>query len=237
MFYDIKNQTNGDRDLYVYGDIVSEKSADWWTGEVSENDTDLVEFRSAIEDMASGQTLRMYINSGGGSVFAASAMVSMIYRARNRGVRVESYIDGLAGSAASWLALAADKCHTYRNSMMMVHKPLTFAYGNADELRRQIVALDAVETGVMMPIYANKAKVSEAEIAGLVAAESWLTSDEINNIFEVDFSDEEKPIAACTSEFFANYKNIPEHLKNKNHQKQVDYTQYESILQEVKQNA
>ena len=240
MFYRIENQASGDRDLYVYGDIVSEKEADWWTGEISENDTDMKEFRDALDGMTNGQTLRMYVNSGGGSVFAASTMVSMMKRAQGNGVKIESYIDGLAASAASWLALAADVCHIYRNSMMMVHKPLTFVYGNADELQRQIVALDSVENGVMMPIYMAKAKISENEVSGLIAAESWLTSAEIAEAFEVVFEDEEKQIAACVSDLFKNYRNVPDRITKPApvvEPEPINYAEFENAIKEVKNNA
>lgn len=40
MFYEFKNQSEAGRELFIYGDIVGEKRPDWWSGEVSECDTD-----------------------------------------------------------------------------------------------------------------------------------------------------------------------------------------------------
>ena len=92
MFYEFKNQTEISTDLYIYGDIVAENSPDWWTGEVSETATDLKMFKEAVDGLGEGSTLNIYINSGGGSVFAASTMVSMLKRARERGAKIITYL-------------------------------------------------------------------------------------------------------------------------------------------------
>ena len=242
MFYKFENQTEDGRELYIYGDIVSEKQPDWLSGEMSENDTDMKEFKDALDGMTAGQKLTMYVNSGGGSVFAASTMVSMIKRAQDRGVTVDAYIDGLAGSAASWLALAADNVYAYRNSMMMVHKPLSIAYGNAIDFQHEIDTLDSVEKNVMLPIYMNKAKVKQEDVQAMVDAETWMGADEIATAFNVEMLDEEKQMAACTSEFFRSYKHTPmQYMAFSPRQPKpvekkpepVDYTKYEDAMKRI----
>lgn len=208
MFYKVKNSAdNNTSEIYIYGDIVSEKTPDWY-GNVSENDIDLKDFKEACEN-STAEKINLYINSGGGSVFAASAMVGMLKRAKSKGKKICSYIDGLAASAASWLALAADETYIYKNSMMMVHKPLSIAYGNALDFQKAIDELNQVEKGVMMPIYLEKSKISESELDSMISNETWLTSDEIKEAFNVRQLDEEKQAVATTSAFFVNYKNLP----------------------------
>ena len=123
----LKNLTKTSADFYVYGDIVDDK--DWWTGETA---VDTNEFKTELDSLTGVTDFNIYINSGGGSVFASSAMVSMLKRFRqNSGAKIHSYIDGLCASAATYLAMVADEINIYKNSVMMIHKPMTCTYGNA----------------------------------------------------------------------------------------------------------
>lgn len=231
MFYEFKNQTDDGRDLFVYGDIVGEK----WDEESAE--TDLRDFRDALSSMRSGQTLNMYINSGGGSVFAASAMVSMVKRAQAGGVVVNAYVDGLAASAASWLALAADNVYIYKNSMMMVHKPISFVFGNANDMAHEIDALNSAEQNVMIPIYMARAKIDRAAVQALIDAESWMGAGEIADAFDVTLLEEEKQVAACASGLFGRYRHTPDNLAHQAQERKlvpIDYSEFESRLNAVK---
>ena len=207
-FYEIKNQTETSNDLYIYGDIVTEKP------DADENSTDLKKFRELVEGMSGGQTLNIYLNSGGGSIFAASAMVSMLKRAQARGVKVVSYIDGLAASAASLFPMVSDEAHIYPNSMLMIHKPIMcffLAVLNANDLTKYANELESIENGTLIPLYKSRSKLSDQKLKNAVANETWYTADEIMENFEgFTLHEEEKAAAACTSDFFARYKNTPE---------------------------
>lgn len=210
-FYEIKNQTDVSSDLYIYGDIVTEKYDD------DETSTDLKQFKELVEGLSGGQTLNIYLNSGGGSVFAASAMVSMLKRAQERGVKVISYIDGLAASAASLFPMVADEAHIYPNSMLMIHKPIIaffLAVYNANDLYKIADELESVENGTLIPLYKAKTKLSDQKLKNAIANETWYTAEEIIENFDgFTLHDEAKSAAACTSDFFARYKNTPEELK------------------------
>ena len=216
-FYEIKNITNTSADMYVYGEICWEKRVDWWTGEKSETDVDIAEFKKELDEIGDVETLNLYVNSPGGSVFAASTIVSMLRRLKDKGTKIEAYIDGLAASAASFLIMIADNIHTYPNSIMMVHKPMTFTWGwsNAQSLQKDMDQLEQIEKSTMLPMYMAKAKegIAEEEIKELIANESWMGQEEITKYFNVIEEEEEKAIAACTNkEMFAGYKNVPKEL-------------------------
>ena len=199
-FYEIKNQTETSSDLYIYGDIVTEKWSD-----KDETSTDLKSFRELVEGLTDGQTLNIYLNSGGGSVFAASAMVSMLKRAQARGVKVVSYIDGLAASAASLFPMVSDETHIYSNSMIMIHKPimLVVAVMNANDLTKCADELESIENGTLIPIYKSRTKLSDQKLKNAIANETWYTADEIMENFEgFTLHEEEKAAAACTSVLF-----------------------------------
>lgn len=239
MFYEFKNQTEESNDLYIYGDIVSEKEADWWTGEVSENDVDLKTFKESVENLKDGQTLNMYINSGGGSVFAASAMVSMLQRSQERGVKITAYVDGLAGSAASLFPMVADETHLYKNSMLMIHKPLVglIGYYNGADLKKTMDELDSIENGVLIPLYEARSSLSHQQIKNLVAAETWMNAQQIVDTFNgFTLHDETKNAAACASDCFKNYLHTPSEFMKAEKKAEMpkvenfDYSEFENKL-------
>lgn len=218
----LTNLAGTSADFYIYGEIVDEKMPDFWTGDISSTEVDPNELKDELEEAErlGIRDLNLYINSPGGSVMATSAIMSQIKRFKQKtGARVHSYIDGLAASAASFLALVADDINIYNTSQLMIHKPLLFSYGNADDLQRDIDLLNNVENNTIIPAYMSKAKVDEAEIKSLMAEETWFNGnpeDEkfIGNYFMVNALDQAKPVTACTSKLFNLYKHVPQQLQN-----------------------
>lgn len=214
-FYEFKNITSSEADLFIYGEIVQEKSVDWWTGEESQTDVGLMDFKEQLDSIGNVQKLNIYINSPGGDVFTASTMISMLQRVKDKGTTINAYVDGLSASAASFLMMVADNVNLYKNSTVMVHKPMSIAIGNANDMQKTIDALNKIEESVMMPMYMNKAKVKEEEIKSLVDAETWLGAKEMDQYFNVTILDEEKTaVASISSNLFKNYKNVPDFIKN-----------------------
>lgn len=243
----IKNVTQNSADFYVYGDIVDEKTADWWTGEVSSTEVDTNELKQELDDLQGITDFNIYINSAGGSVFASSTMVSLLKRFKqNTGAKIHGYIDGLCASASTYLLMVADDINFYQNSIMMIHKPMTVSWGNADDLQKDIDTLNTIENDMMIPMYMNKAKVSEDEIKNLIANETWFSGNKnddmyIGNFFEANYLDEPKAVVASVSkELFKNYKHVPEALKNIKKEekveevKPIDYSAFEKTLYSIK---
>lgn len=213
-FYEFKNITSSDADLYVYGEIVQD-DIDWWTGESDPTLVGLQTFKEELDNLGNIKNLNMYINSPGGDVFVASTMISMLNRFKQNGKTINAFVDGLSASAASFLMMVADEINLYKNSVVMVHKPMSFAYGNANEMQKTIDALNKIEDSVMMPMYMGKAKASEKEIKELIDEETWLGTSDMNKYFNVTLLDEEKvAVASIKSNLFKNYKNVPDFIKN-----------------------
>lgn len=210
-FYEFKNVTSSEADLFIYGEIVSER--DDWFG--SESDVALTDFKEQLDNLGNIKNLNMYINSPGGDVFSASTMISMLNRLKANGTTINAYVDGLSASSASFLMMVANNINLYKNSVVMVHKPMSIAIGNVDEMQKTIDALNKIEDSVMMPMYMNKAKASEKEIKSLIDNETWLNASDMDKYFNVTILDEEKvAVASIKSDLFKNYKNTPEFFKN-----------------------
>lgn len=232
----IKNITGISADLFFYGAIVDEKTADFWTGEVSKTDVDPMELKNELDSLKGITDLNIFINSPGGSVFASSTIVSMLQRFKdNTGAKIHSFVDGLCASASTYLLMVADDVNFYKNSIMMIHKPMTMSFGNANDLQKDIDTLDTLENNVMIPMYMNKSKVSEEEIKNLINNETWFSANEkdknfIGNYFEVNLLEESKEAVACVSKnLFRNYKNVPKELTNMEVVEQV----VEQVIEEI----
>ena len=166
--FSFKNQTATSADLYFYGDIVS----DWWGAWQDED-----QYPDAIKNFLSeqeGKDLNVYINSGGGSVFAGIAIYNMLKRHAVK-ANVKVYVDGLAGSIASILAFAgSEPPEIPANAFLMIHNPWSYCEGNAAEMRKMADDLEQIRTGILN-VYAEHLKegVTIDQIGELMDAETW----------------------------------------------------------------
>lgn len=201
----IKNQTETTADLHFYGDIVSS----WW-GAWEDSDQYPEKVKDFLDEVK-GKELNIYVNSGGGSVFAGMAIYNMIKR--HQGYKTV-YVDGIAGSIASVIALAGDKVVIPSNAYMMIHKPWTLASGNAKELREQADVLDTIEEGIMNVYKDNlKEDIDIEEIKTMVNNETWLTGEEASKYFNIDVSNSFEAVA-CVSDYFNRYSKVPNCILN-----------------------
>lgn len=114
------------------------------------------------------------INSPGGDVFEARAMMTAI---AEHPATVTARIDGLAASAASVLALAADTVEIAEGGFYMIHQAWTFALGNADDLRTTAGLLDKID-GSLVADYAARTGKTADEICAWMKAETWFSAQE-----------------------------------------------------------
>lgn len=214
-FYEFKNITSLEADIFIYGEIVTEKTTNWWTGEESDAEVSLIDFKEQLEKLGNIKRINMYINSPGGEVFAASAMVGMLERQKEKGTEIVAYVDGLSASAASFLMMVADEIRLYKNSIVMIHKPMSGCLGNANEMQKTVDRLNKIEESVMIPLYMSKAKVSEEVIRSKIDEETWFSAKDMSDYFNVILLNEEKVAVACiSSSLFENYKHVPKEIKN-----------------------
>ena len=118
--------------------------------------------------------INLRIHSPGGDVFAGMAIYNTL---KAHPARLDVYIDGLAASMASVIAMAGDKVYMPTNAMMMIHKPWGAQGGDAEEMRRYADLLDKVE-GTLVQAYVAKTGQSAEEIHALLKAETWMDGSE-----------------------------------------------------------
>ena len=203
-FLTVKNSTLQTADLYFYGEIVS----DWWGAW-----DDLDQYPEAIRDFLTeheGKDLNIYINSGGGSVFAGLAIYNMLLRHKGKKT---VYVDGIAASIASVIALAGDEIIVPSNAFMMIHKPWNSCCGNADDFRKMAEDLDAVETGIINVYKSHLAEGADIEaVKELVAAETWLNGEEAAKYFNITVSEAKTYAAQIAGDVMKQYQNTPKEI-------------------------
>jgi ATP-dependent Clp protease, protease subunit len=147
-------------DIYIY-DVIDDYFG------VSAN-----EFNKELASLK-GKQVNLRINSAGGDVFSGRAMATAIANHGN----VIAYIDGLAASAATYVALAAKEVHIADGAMFMIHNAWSLAYGNKDDMRNTADLLEKID-GTIIADYVKKTNLEESEIKSMMDAETWFTAQE-----------------------------------------------------------
>lgn len=118
--------------------------------------------------------IHLRINSPGGDVFDARAMAAAI---KGHPAKVIAHIDGLAASAATYVALAADEVEITDGGFFMIHQAWSLAMGNADDMEESARVLRKVDASIVAD-YARKTGQAEEQLAEWMAATTWFNADE-----------------------------------------------------------
>jgi ATP-dependent Clp protease protease subunit len=200
-------------ELMLYGEI---SNYTWWGDEITPK-----EFKKDLDGLGDIENLNIFINSGGGDVFAGQSIYSMLKRHK---AYKTVYIDGLAASIASVVAMAGNRVVMPKNAMLMIHKAWSIGIGNANDMRKLADDLDKIDESIEA-VYLDKTGKKVEEIRSLMTDESWFTADEaLKNKF-IDEIEEEKKIAASINEDFLTLNNLNFELKKfKNKPKIEEFT-------------
>ena len=135
------------------------------------------------EELLNGSgDVTVWINSPGGDCVAAAQIYNML---REYEGKVTVKIDGIAASAASVIAMAGDTVLMSPVSMMMIHNPMTIAFGDSGEMQRAIDMLSSVKDSIINA-YELKTGLSRTKLAHLMDAETWMDA---GKAVEMGFAD------------------------------------------------
>lgn len=148
--------------VYVYGVIGG------WFGDVT------AQAFATLLSTIKASTVHLHINSPGGDVFEARAMMSAI---ANHPATFIAHIDGLAASAATDLVMACDEAEISQGGFFMIHNAWTVAIGNKTDLRTTADLLEKVDAAIVDD-YRKKTKQADAQIREWMDAETWFSAEE-----------------------------------------------------------
>ena len=189
----ILNEDKRSADLFIYDEISS-----WWG--IGQN-----EVREKLDRMSDVQLINVHINSPGGDVFEAMG----IYRAlKEHPATINVRVDGIAASAASFIAMSGDSVVMASRSMMMIHDALSIMWGNAEEFRSEATILDKI-SGTIAGVYADRAGESVEHWRAQMLAETWYTDDEAVEAGLADSVDRDGSNAIDNAFDLSVFKNVP----------------------------
>jgi ATP-dependent Clp protease protease subunit len=160
------------RTLHLEGVIASES---WWGDEVTPQ-----MFKDELE--AGDGDIVVWINSPGGDVIAGAQIYNMLMDYKGN---VTVKIDGIAASAASVIAMAGTTVEMSPVSLLMIHNPATFAWGESEDMLRAMEMLGEVKESIINA-YDIKTGLPRSEISTLMDAETWMNA---NKAVELGFAD------------------------------------------------
>ena len=195
-WYNIQNKAGETADIYIFDEI----------GTYGVTAQDFISEIKGLKDMP----INLRINSLGGDVFDGMAMYNVIKR---REAKTTVYIEGIAASIATIIALGADEVIMAENSLFMIHNAWGGTSGEAKDMRKTAETLDKI-TSELTDIYVKKTGLSYDALAEMMDEESWLNADEAFALGFIDTISDSIKVAAKYD--VSKFKNITqEEIKNK----------------------
>lgn len=164
----VKN--DGEASLYIY-DVIDEYYG--------------VSAAAVINELAMAEgspVLKIYINSPGGSVFEARAIMAAIGRFSGKTI---ACIDSLCASAATSIALSCNEVVMKEGALFMIHCASGMAYGDKEDMLTMAALLEKIELSIIKD-YTDKTGMSDAEVLAMMEKETWMTATEALNLGFID---------------------------------------------------
>ena len=210
--FEVRNEAES-CEILLY-DYVGEHT-DFWTGE--KTGVSAKAFKAALDECG-GKPVSLRIDSSGGDVFEAFAMCSAIQRYPGE---VTAYIDGLAASAASYIAVVCSSVVMNDYAYLMIHCASSYASGNARDMEDVAARLRNIDAN-LAAIYEKRSALTLDEVLDYMADETWFTAQEALDCgLATEVVETQERMAACIDAFAAkNYRHVPEALNIKAEQVQ-----------------
>lgn len=162
----IKMSAEREAEVYIYEEI----GQDFWTG----SGITAKGFAEQLDALGPVDSITVRINSPGGSVFDGNAIYNALVR---HPAKVKVEIDGIAASAASYIAMAGDEINIAENGMVMVHRAHGGCMGNCQDMIEMADVLEKLD-GSIAKIYADRTNRKLDTWLAKMDAETWFTADE-----------------------------------------------------------
>lgn len=182
-------------EMLVYGDIVDASTLamlDSW-GIATDAFTSALTVKAAIDAAGDYSKIRVRINSPGGDAFEGLAIHSLL---TSQAKPVEVYVDGVAASSASIIAMAGSKRVMGKGAMLMVHRAWSTCSGNAEDMTKTAGTLAKVDESIAA-VYQDRTGMKLADVRALMAEETWLSADDcVNAGFATEVAESSQTVAA-----------------------------------------
>lgn len=190
--------TDAPAEIRIYDRI----GKDYW----SESGVEAKAFAENLQTIPLSQPINMRVNSPGGNVFEGLAIYNVL---KARGSKITCYVDGVAASIASVIALAADTVIIPENGLFMIHDPSGYCEGTSEDMEKAIQMLNACKDSIVS-VYANETGQTEEVIREKMTAQTWFTGAEAVDFGFATKLTDKVDIAACLNSLdLSAFKNVP----------------------------
>ena len=183
--FKVTAQADNEAEILLY-DMIADFDNEKW------HITSAKSFIDKIKALGDVKKINLRINSVGGDVFEALAIYNYL---KSHKAKIHVYIDGLAASAASVVAMSGKKITMPSNAMMMIHNPSGGVYGNAEDMRDTAEILDKIRDSIAN-VYITRTGLEREKINSMMDAETWLSAQEAKDMNFCDEISEPIQIAA-----------------------------------------
>ena len=173
-------------EIFIYDMI----GLDFWTGEGVTPKAFTSELR---EIEKKHKSLNIRINSPGGFVHDGFTIYNAL---KQSGLKINVYIDGLAASAAAFIAMAGDKIYMPKTAEMMIHNAWGMVIGNAAEMKKEAAHVESLDS-MIIDIFSERTGKDKAVISSMMNKETWMSGEKAVELGFTDELLEESTIAAC----------------------------------------
>jgi ATP-dependent protease ClpP protease subunit len=160
-------------------------------------------FIQDLENLGEVEQIDLRISSPGGSIIEGNVIYNAIKR---HPANVTVYIDGMAASMASVIAMAGDEIIMADNALLMIHNPWTVSIGDSEQLRKDAELMDKMKSAIINAY--GRSNYSEEELEELMNSETWFTANEAIEAGLVDGTTEGIKAAASIAELEACAKQV-----------------------------
>ncbi len=185
----------GPAELLIYETI----GFDWMTG----GGVTAVAFNESMNELDPDREINVRINSPGGDVFDAFAIFNRLKRHPGN---VVVDIDGLAASAASFIAMAGNTIQMAKTSQMMIHDAWGVAMGNSADMTSMAGLLEKLDSQIA-DVYASRSRRKASTFRALMDDETWFTAEEA---VAAKLADSVTEINATNTHDLSQFKNAPQ---------------------------
>lgn len=190
--------------VYLYGTI----GDDFWSPEEANTAKN---FAKELDGL-NGKPVDIRIDSLGGDVYEGFAIASAIQRYQGD---TTAYVDGVAASAASYIAVMADKVVMSSYAQIMIHDAWTYAAGNAKELAETVQRLESLDETIA-GIISARSGMGLDDVRAAMDAETWYSAEDAkeNGLADEVIETKQRMAASLDMTLLSRYRNVPEPVKS-----------------------
>lgn len=182
-FFNITTSDDGTSTIFLYGDI----------GDYTEVQSGRIA-QELMEAERVSRRIHVRINSNGGEVYSGIAIFNAL---RHSQADIRIYVDGIAASMASVIALCGKPVEMSKYARLMLHSVSGGCYGNKQDLQRCMEEIESLE-GSLSEIYAERLGMSQEEVRQTYfdGEDHWLTAQEALDLGFIDGIYDADPVPA-----------------------------------------